>query len=130
MINLNIKDILASKGILDEKNSEKTKELKIKSLESIGDGKIKIKSINDATFDSIEKLSKNAYEVNKNAVYQAVIEPNLKDKELQEALGCKTAPVGVVRALFNKAEIEIIASEIGKLSGMYQEKDMVNEIKN
>ncbi|NFI95257.1 hypothetical protein FC961_12815 [Clostridium botulinum] len=130
VINLNIKDVLENAGILDEKNSEKTKELKIKSLESIGDGKVTIKSIDDETLDSIEKMSKTAFELNKNAVYQGCIEPNLKDKQLQEGLKCKTNPLGVVRKMFSRAEVEIIATEIGKLSGMYQEKDMVNEIKN
>ncbi|MBY6789206.1 hypothetical protein HYH43_07110 [Clostridium botulinum] len=130
MINLNIKDVLENAGILDEKNSEKTKELEIASLKDIGDGKITIKSFDDETLDRIEKMSKTAFELNKNAVYQGCIEPNLKDKEFQEGLKCKANPLGVVRKMFSRAEVEMIATEIGKLSGMYQQKDMVKEIKN
>lgn len=127
---MNIKDVLENAGILDEKNSEKTKKLKIESLKNIGDGKITIKSIDDETLDSIEKMSKTGFELNKNAVYQGCIEPNLKDKEFQAGLKCKTNPLGVVRKMFSRAEVEMIATEIGKLSGMYQQKDMVKEIKN
>ncbi|MGN2336789.1 phage tail assembly chaperone [Clostridium cagae] len=127
---MNIKDLLENKGILDEKNTEKTKVLEIKSLKSIGDGKIKIKNIDDETFDRIGETSKTDYELNKNALYNAVIEPNLKDKELQEGLGCKTNPIGIVRKLFTRAEIENISEEIGKLSGMYREKGLIKEIKN
>lgn len=127
---MNIKDILENKGVLDEKNSEKTKKLKIASLKEIGDGTITIKSIDDETLDSIEKMSKTAFELNKNAVYQGCIEPNLKDKEFQAELKCKTNPLGVVRKLFSRAEVEMIATEIGKLSGMYQEKGIIKEIKN
>ncbi|NFH70081.1 hypothetical protein FDC35_13400 [Clostridium botulinum] len=127
---LNIKDVLENAGILDEKNSEKTKKLKIASLKDIGDGTITIKSIDDETLDSIEKMSKTTFELNKNAVYQGCIEPNLKDKEFQTGLKCKTNPLGVVRKMFSRAEIEMIATEIGKLSGMYQEKGLIKEIKN
>ncbi|NFG59604.1 hypothetical protein FC778_13000 [Clostridium botulinum] len=127
---LNIKDLLENKGILDEKNTEKTKVLEIKSLKSIGDGKITIKNIDDETFDRIGETSKTDYELNKNALYNAVIEPNLKDKELQEGFGCKTNPIGIVRKLFTRAEIENISEEIGKLSGMYREKGLIKEIKN
>lgn len=127
---MNIKDVLENAGILDEKNSEKTKELEIASLKDIGDGKITIKSFDDETLDRIEKMSKTAFELNKNAVYQGCIEPNLKDKEFQAGLKCKTNPLGVVRKMFSRAEVEMIATEIGKLSGMYQQKDMVKEIKN
>lgn len=127
---MNIKDVLENAGILDEKNSEKTKKLKIASLKDIGDGTITIKSIDDETLDSIEKMSKTTFELNKNAVYQGCIEPNLKDKEFQTGLKCKTNPLGVVRKMFSRAEIEMIATEIGKLSGMYQEKGLIKEIKN
>ncbi|WP_236894724.1 phage tail assembly chaperone [Clostridium beijerinckii] len=127
---MDIKDILKNKGILDEKNSEKTKKLEVISLKGIGDGMITIKSIGDDTFDMIEKMSKTNFDMNKNAVYQAVIEPNLKSKELQEALDCKANPTGVVRKLFTRAEIEMISTEVGKLSGMHLEKGLIKEIKN
>ncbi len=127
---MNIKDVLENAGILDEKNSEKTKKLKIASLKDIGDGTITIKSIDDEILDSIEKMSKTTFELNKNAVYQGCVEPNLKDKEFQAGLKCKTNPLGIVRKIFSRAEVEIIAEEIGKLSGMYQEKGLIKEIKN
>lgn len=127
---MNIQDILKNKGILEDKNAEKTKKLEIASLKNIGDGTITIKNLDDPTFDKVEKMSKTDYELNKNAIYQAVIEPDLKSKELQEAFGCKTNPVGIVRKLFTRAEIDMISSEIGKLSGMRQENGLIKEIKN
>ena len=127
---MNIQDILKNKGILDEKSAEKRKSFEVASLKDIGDGKITIKSIDDATYNMIEKMSKSNNELNINAVYQACIEPNLKDKELQTGLDCKTNPVGVVRKLFSPAEVEMIATEIGKISGMHHEPGLIKEIKN
>ena len=127
---MNIKDILKNKGILEEKNAEKTKNFEVPSLKGIGDGTITIKSIDDDTYDMIEKMSKSNTQLNINAVYQACVEPNLKDKELQTGLDCKTNPVGVVRKIFSPAEIEMISTEIGKLSGMHHEPGLIKEIKN
>ena len=137
---MNIKDLLENKGILDEKNSEKTKVLEVESLKNIGDGKITIRNIGDDEYDAIEKsvieeikaIGKGNidYEINKNAVYRAVVEPDLRDKELQKQLDCKFNPIGIVRKLFSRAEVDMISSEIGKLSGMQQSKDLIKEVKN
>ena len=127
---MDIKDILDKKGILEEKNAEKTKELEVKSLKEIGDGKITIRSITDEEFDAIERSSKSDYEMNKNAVYRAVVKPDLRDKSFQEQMGCKLDPIGIVRKMFSRAEVDMISGEIGKLSGMQQSKDLVKEIKN
>ncbi len=127
---MDIKDILDKKGILEEKNAEKTKVLEVKSLKGIGDGKVTIRSITDEEYDAIERSSKSDYEMNKNAVYRAVVKPDLKDKTLQDGLGCKANPLDVVRKIFSRAEVNKISDEIAKLSNMVQEKDLIKEIKN
>ena len=76
---MNYKDLLANKRIIDEKNSQKTKTFNVKSLEKIGDGKVIIRSIDDEEYDAIDRSSKNEYEMNMNAVYRAVVEPDLRN---------------------------------------------------
>ena len=49
-------------------------------------------------------------------IYESVIEPNLKDKDLQQAFGC-TAPSDIVPLLFKAGEIGSIASAIMRCAG-------------
>lgn len=49
-------------------------------------------------------------------VMECVIEPNLKDKGLMQAYGCKT-PLEVIPVLFKPGEIATISKEIVALAG-------------
>ena len=127
---LNYKDLLANKRIIDEKNSQKTKTFNVKSLEKIGDGKVIIRSIDDEEYDAIDRSSKTEYEMNMNAVYRAVVEPDLRNAELHKAYEVMDNPVKIVRKIFSRAEVNNIANEIAKLSSMVQKKDLIKEVKN
>ena len=127
---MNYKDLLANKRIIDEKNSQKTKTFNVKSLEKIGDGKVIIRSIDDEEYDAIDRSSKTEYEMNMNAVYRAVVEPDLRNAELHKAYEVMDNPVKIVRKIFSRAEINNIANEIAKLSNMVQKKDLIKEVKN
>jgi hypothetical protein len=68
---------------------------------------------------------------NEAIIYESIIEPNLKDKELQKALGCDS-PDDVVKIIFKPGEINALSKEIVKLSGYGGEsvKKVKDEIKN
>ena len=127
---MNYKDLLANKRIIDEKNSQKTKTFNVKSLENVGDGKVIIRSIDDEEYDAIDRSSKTEYEMNMNAVYRAVVEPELINAELHKAYEVMDNPVKIVRKIFSRAEVNNIANEIAKLSSMVQKKDLIKEVKN
>ena len=127
---MNYKDLLSNKRIIDEKNSQKTKTFNVKSLEKIGDGKVIIRSIDDEEYDAIDRSSKTEYEMNMNAVYRAVVEPDLRNAELHKAYEVMDNPIKIVRKIFSRAEVNNIANEIAKLSSMVQKKDLIKEVKN
>ena len=127
---MNYKDLLANKRIIDEKNSQKTKTFNVKSLEKIGDGKVIIRSIDDEEYDAIDRSSKTEYEMNMNAVYRAVVEPDLRNAELHKAYEVMDNPVKIVRKIFSRAEVNNIANKIAELSNMVQKKDLIKEVKN
>ena len=127
---MNYKDLLANKRIIDEKNSQKTKTFNVKSLEKIGDGKVIIRSIDDEEYDAIDRSSKTEYEMNMNAVYRAVVEPDLRNAELHKAYEVMDNPVKIVRKIFSRAEVNNIANEIAKISSMVQKKDLKKKKKN
>ena len=127
---MNYKDLLSNKRIIEEKNSQKTKTFNVKSLEKIGDGKVIIRSIDDEEYDAIDSSSKTEYEMNMNAVYRAVVEPDLRNAELHKAYEVMDNPVKIVRKIFSRAEVNNIANEIAKLSNMVQKKDLIKEVKN
>ena len=127
---MNYKDLLSNKRIIEEKNSQKTKTFNVKSLEKIGDGKVIIRSIDDEEYDAIDRSSKTEYEMNMNAVYRAVVEPDLRNAELHKAYEVMDNPVKIVRKIFSRAEVNNIANEIAKLSNMVQKKDLIKEVKN
>lgn len=69
-----------------------------------------------------------AYDANLKVVIAGVIEPNLKDKDLQEHFGCKMA-VDLAEKLF-KSEVTDIATAIFSLGTVGDGKDDEDEIKN
>ena len=68
--------------------------------------------------------------MNMNAVYRAVVEPDLRNAELHKAYEVMDNPVKIVRKIFSRAEVNNIANEIAKLSSMVQKKDLIKEVKN
>lgn len=62
-------------------------------------------------------------------VYDIVIEPNLKDAELQKAYGC-VEPIDIVSKIFNPGTIKGIAQEGLKLAGYESNVKAVEDLKN
>jgi hypothetical protein len=62
-------------------------------------------------------------------VYNVVIEPNLKDKELQQAFGC-VEPMDIVSKIFEVGEIPQIAGTAMKMAGYHSEIKAVKDLKN
>ncbi len=56
------------------------------------------------------------YNVQVRVLVEAVVEPNLKDHELQEYFGAKT-PAELAKTLFPGGELSDLANRVGALSG-------------
>lgn len=112
--------------------------LEVKSLsEKLGEPFIvTIRALGSKKFTEISGLalkSDNTADMSKMADAQALmlvesmVEPNLKDKELQEHFGCKT-PKDLAFRLFGGGDLAAIANHVTELSGFGQSS--VVEIKN
>jgi len=119
---LTLKDLIARKEqMFEAKKQKKTKQLYIKSLDSI----IAIESP-DGT------LAREAQEMDNGdvfMVYQCVTEPCLKSKELQTAFEC-VEPMEIVEKIFDVGEIPQIAVECLRLAGYVDGVKAVDELKN
>lgn len=119
---LTLKDLIAKKEqILSNKN--KTMDLYVKSLDAV----ITIQKPDINTIIDASKID-DAAESDKYLVYNCVIEPNLKDKELQEAYGC-VEPIEILK-IFDDGEISSIASKCMELAGYRNSVSVVEDIKN
>lgn len=72
---------------------------------------------------------KKSFDAKALAVAEAMIEPDLKNKELQEHFGCSTSKDLAIKLFGN--ELTSISDEVAKLSGMEDEIEKVDEeVKN
>lgn len=129
---INIEQLLVNKGIIQEDTGEKQISIEIARLkEKLGDGEIKIKSLEINKIQEIANQTKNEFSMAARVVYNAVTEPNLKDKELQKAFGCKTNPFAIVQEIFTPLEIKAIADKVAEISGLkdIDEGKIITEIK-
>ena len=112
--------------------------LEVKSLsEKLGEPFIvTIRALGSKKFTEISGLalkSDNTADMSKMAdaqalmIVESMVEPNLKDKELQEHFGCKT-PKDLALRLFGGGDLAAIANHVTELSGFGQSS--VVEIKN
>lgn len=62
-------------------------------------------------------------------IYNSVVEPNLKDPELQKAFEC-VEPTDVIIKIFEAGEIPAIAQEIMKSAGFGSHIKKVEQVKN
>lgn len=119
---LTLKDLIAKKEqVLDSK--KKTRNLYIKSL----DGIITIEKPSIETIVDASKID-SGMESDKYLVYNCIIEPNLKDKELQKVYGC-IEPSDILK-IFEDGEISSIARECMNLAGYSGSVSVVDDIKN
>ena len=115
-----------------------TKKLKINRLsEAMGaDFVVEVKGLSAKRFmelasnikdkDGSVDLSK-AYDANVKIAVAGLVDPPLKDKDLQEKFGAST-PGQLIEKIFNGAEISAMADAITALSGFGG--DVIEEIKN
>lgn len=81
--------------------------------------------------DTMEAAQDETYEGNADAdmVYAVMVEPNLKDKELQKEYGC-AVPTDIVEILFSPGTITSIAKEALALAGYTDDVKVVKDLKN
>lgn len=77
--------------------------------------------------DQIDKIhEENGY----NLVYTVISEPNLRDKELQDAYGCKE-PFEIVKKIFEEAEMSDIINLVHEKAGFKRGQVVeVEDLKN
>ncbi|MFD3271521.1 hypothetical protein ACE3MS_15485 [Paenibacillus dendritiformis] len=125
---LTITDLLARKEQLKKKKVRK-QTLLVESL----DAEIVIQEPSRAIVTEALEMSQDSTRsemADIHVVYHSVVEPNLKDKELQDAFGC-VEPTDIVKFIFRDGEIGMISGLAVQLAGYGQGISKVDrEIKN
>lgn len=111
-----------------EKEQKKIKSKRLTKL--VGEGaEITIQEISGRRFNDVKKRAAGAgdaeYEANLICCLHGIVEPNLKDEQLQKHFEVHT-PKDLCEKLFS-AEVYTIAGEIVELSGLTDDED---EVKN
>ena len=96
--------------MLEAKKTRKKQDIYIRSLDAI----ITVQEPDTGLCRDAAEMSDGEGDV--YMCYESVVEPNLKDKELQEAYGC-ASPMDIVNMIFAPGEIPQIAIECMKLAG-------------
>lgn len=129
---ITIENLLINREIIEEDTGEKYVSIEIARLkEKLGDGEVKLKSLEINKLNEIMRQTNNEYNMAVRVVYNSVLEPALKDKELQKAYGCKANPFGIVEKIFTPLEIKAIADKVAEISGLkgIDEGALITEIK-
>lgn len=124
---ITVKDLLAQKDKLKKKKLSKEK-LYIASL----DGYIVIQEpTREIALEALNMTQgANADKADAYVVYHSVVEPNLKDQELQETFGC-VEPLDIVDKIFKGGEVTAISGHSLALAGYGDGvKKLDKEIKN
>ena len=125
---ITIENLLQNKEIIQAQTGVKEAELEIKRLKDT----VKIKSLDVNKLINLVDNCNNQYGANVKIVYYGMLEPNLKDKELQEAYKVQTNPYKIIESIFKPIEINLIADKICEISGLKDVENMdqlVQEIK-
>ncbi|MGE7838007.1 phage tail assembly chaperone [Viridibacillus arvi] len=90
-----------------------------------------IKPERELVIDTIEKGSDENFDGNSDEffVYNIVVEPNLKDPELQKAYGC-VDPTEIVSKIFDVGTVAGIAQAGMDLAGFSSKVEAVKNLKN
>jgi len=120
---LKITDLLAQKEAIKKRNDAPKRGTFY--VDSLG-GSVTIEApTRDIVNDALEMEDNSDHFI----VYQTVIEPNLKDSELQKEFGC-VEPTDIVEKLFTIGEISSLAIESMELAGYTDKVTPVDELKN
>lgn len=123
MTKITLKDLI-SRAEQRKADKKELRQLYVKSL----DGTITIMKPERALVLEALDMEDDA-EADKYLVYNCVVEPNLKDKELHKAYNV-IAPMDIVDEIFDPGEVAGISKEIVKLAGYVDGVKVVNDIKN
>ena len=122
---ITIENLLQNKKIIEAGTGVKEVELEIKRLKDT----IKIKSLDVNKLINLADTSKNQYETNVKIVYYAMVEPNVRDKDLLEAYKVKANPYKIVESIFKPIEINLISDKVCEISGLKEVEDMEELVK-
>ena len=122
---ITVENLLQNKEIIEAGTGVKEVELYIKRLKDT----IKIKSLDVNKLINLADTSKNQYETNVKIVYYAMVEPNVRDKELQEAYKTKSNPYKIVESIFKPVEVNLISDKVCEISGLKEVEDMEELVK-
>ena len=125
---ITIENLLQNKEIIQAQTGVKEAELEIKRLKDT----VKIKSLDVNKLINLVDSCKTQYEANVKIVYYGMLQPNLKDNELQEAYKVKTNPYKIVESIFKPIEINLISEKICEISGLKDVENMgeiIQEVK-
>ena len=117
-----------------------TREVKAKHLSKLmgEDVSVKIRALSGETYTELLATAANkkgtvepgkAYKTQSLIVAEAMIEPSLKDKELQNHFGA-VSPAELAGVLFPGGEMVSIFTQIADLSGYGADEDTDEEVKN
>lgn len=96
--------------MLESKETKKTLDLYVKSIDAV----ITVEEPSGALCRDTNDMEPG--EGDKYMCYECIVEPNLKDAEVQKQFGC-TNPMDIVDVIFAPGEIPQIAIECMKLAG-------------
>ena len=125
---ITIENLLQNKEIIEAETGVKEIELEIKRLKDT----IKIRSLDVNKLINLTDTCKNQYEANVKIAYYGIVEPNVRDKELQAAYKVQTNPYKIVESIFKPIEINLIADKVCEISGLKDVENMdelVKEVK-
>ena len=123
---LTLKELLAQKEQLKNKKTA-TVDLYIESMDAEITVKVPSASL---ILEAQGQGEEDPARADSYLIFNSVIEPDLKDKELQEAYGC-IEPLDIVEKIFLPGEISSIAVEIMKSAGYGSNVSRVGkEVKN
>ena len=122
-----------------EFQKEKFLEVKAKSLTKIMGEEVmlKFRALSGKEYTSLASTAMSdkggvdyakAYDVNALIICEALLEPSLKDKELQKHFGAAT-PKELAFLFFPGMELSALADKVTKFSGFLEEEE-VKEVKN
>ena len=125
---ITIENLLQNKNIIEAATGVKEVELEIKRLKDT----IKIRSLDVNKLLNLVDTCKNQYEANVKIAYYGIIEPNVRDKELQAAYKVQPNPYKIVESIFKTIEINLIADKFCEINGLKDVENMdelVKEVK-
>lgn len=118
---LTVADLIKNADKIKNKKKE-TRQLYVKSFEA----NITIEKPNRSIILDSYEMEEN--EGNLYLVYECVIDPSLKDEELQKEYGVKGYEI--VNEIFDAGEVDSIAKEIVSFAGYGDSVSVVDNIKN